>query len=133
MIDISKTNPNNRVYKVMSVILGGILIITGIVNLSIINLLIGILLLFYSTYNKKVFLLPDGLVSTYTGFLFKQTDKYDLKSVKEVDIIIHGSKGILFFMKDEFARKVEVDNKQIDEINLFLKKHTDIKVKIKPQ
>ncbi|MBU5436757.1 hypothetical protein KQI42_01985 [Tissierella sp. MSJ-40] len=103
-------------YKVLTFIFGIVFVVTGIKDLEIYKVILGLLFLFYSTYNKEIYVSNEGISYNYSGILFKQRDYFSFQDVDEITIFKHKDNCIIYFIKEPMAKKLIVQDENSEEI-----------------
>ena len=128
-IKLSKAPKDESMYKILSAIFGLSLFVIGIKDKEIFKILIGILLLFYTTYKKHIYLYEKGVVYTYEGFLFKRKEEIDFAEIDEITIVKQNNHCIVFFIREPMAKKLIITNDKLDSIVNFIRSSTNINIK----
>lgn len=127
-IEISEKIKDEFWYKILSLIFGISLLFIGIKDRGVLKLVLGVLLIFYYTYHKSIYLSESGLIYTYKGFLFKRSERIDFQDIEEITIVKQRNNSIIFFIKEPMAKKIVVNNEKIEEIIKFIKRKAGIPI-----
>ena len=128
---ISEVTKQESIYKTLGLVFGIIITVIGFINLKFNYIIIGILLLFYFTYSKTIFLTNIGVEYRYKGFLFKKAECLDYGSIDEITIVKGRTESSIFFIREPMAKKVVVINDRINEIVKHIKDNTKVPVTYK--
>ncbi len=98
----------------------------GFNDMELAKIAIGLLLAFYFTYSKHIYLSDKGVIYKYNAFLLNKEEYLYFKDVEEITVISQGTKSSIFFIKDPIAKKIVINNNKLDEITKFIKSTTNI-------
>ncbi|WP_353093681.1 hypothetical protein [Tissierella praeacuta] len=131
-IKINEKSKDESLYKGLSLIFGLLLVFIGIKDKQSLKLAVGILLLFYSTYHKNIYLSDNGIVYTYRGFLFSRKECLEFNDMDEITIVKQKHNSTIFFIKEPMVKKLVINDEKIDKIIEFINKKSKISINIRP-
>nr|WP_315023992.1 hypothetical protein [uncultured Aminipila sp.] len=126
LLKINEKTKNESSYKILSLILGISFLLMGFNDMELAKIAIGLLLAFYFTYSKHIYLSDKGVIYKYNAFLLNKEEYLYFKDVEEITVISQGTKSSIFFIKDPIAKKIVINNNKLDEITKFIKSTTNI-------
>lgn len=129
-IKISRKIENEHIYKVISLIIGCLLIIIGFKDRYLLKFFLGVLLIFFYTYNSDAYLTEKGLVYIYKGFLLNRRESLEFNNMNEIVIMKQKKNSVIFFVKEPMAKKVIIDNGKFNEIIEFINNNSKNLVRI---
>lgn len=125
---ISGKRKNEDLFRLLSVVFGLAIIYIFIKDREISKLLLGLLLLFFSTYKKDIYISQEGLTYTYRALLFKRIEELKFKDVEDITVLSRGGNCTIFFIKGPLAKKLDINEDQLEYVLDFIEKGTDISV-----
>lgn len=129
-IEIIEKSKDESTYRILSLVFGIAILILGLKDLSLIKIVLGLLLIFYFTYHKKIYITKSGIMYIYKGFLLNRTEVINFKDIEEITFINKNNTCIMFLIKEPMARKVMVDYDKMDQAINFIKNNTKIPIEL---
>lgn len=126
---ITEKMKNENLYRFLSIIFGLSLVYIFIQDRHISRLLLGLLLLFYSTYKKDVYISEEGLIYTYNALLFKRKEYLRFKDIEDITVVKQRQDCVIFFIKDPMAKKLAISEEKLDCVLDFIKRGSNISVR----
>lgn len=130
-LKISEVSKKENAYKALSLIFGIVLFGIGVLNMKINYIIIGILLMFYFTYYKTIYLTNTGIEYRYKGLLFNRKECLNFSGVDEITIVKGKTETSIFIIREPMAKKVVVINDRINEIIKHLKDNSSVPITYK--
>lgn len=121
---IDNVKKEEKTYKRLSLFFGLVLLTFSIKDKNILSGLLGLLMVFYSTYKLEVFLRDDRISYHYNNFVFSQTRDYFFKDLEEL-VLIKGN--VLFLIDGSMAKRVNLDMGNLEEIKDVFRKNKRVK------
>ena len=128
-VKITEKMKNENLYRFLSIIFGLSLVYIFIQDRHISRLLLGLLLLFYSTYKKDVYISEEGLTYTYNALLFKRKEYLRFKDIEDITVVKQREDCVVFFIKDPMAKKLAISEEKLDCVLDFIKRGSNISVR----
>lgn len=126
---VSNKIKNENLYKKLSLFFGLSLLFISIKDKNIFKTLVGLLLLFYTTYEKDIYISKEGLTYSYNSFLFKREDSIKFEDTEDITVVRGKENCTIFFIKDPMAKKLVIDSDKLENVLEFIKKGSNISVK----
>lgn len=129
-LNIREKNENESLFKIISLIIGLVFVFFGFKDKRLLQIILGVLFLFYSTYCRDTYLSKEGLVNTYKGFMFKRDECINFREIDEIVILKQRNVTIMFLIKEPMAKKVNINSEKLNELIRFIKDNTTVSVTI---
>lgn len=126
LLKINEKTKNESTYKILSLIFGISFLFMGVKDMEFTKVALGLLLTFYFTYSKNIYLTTKGVIYRYNAFLLKREEYLYFKDVNEITVVSQKTNSSIFFIKDSIAKKIVINNNKLDEIIKFIKNTTTI-------
>ncbi|MCR2045182.1 hypothetical protein [Anaerosalibacter massiliensis] len=124
-IVINENNYNEKIRNLL-VFLGLFLIIFSIRSKSWWKVIIGVVFIYFSIYKKKIFITEEGIEYNYKGIFFKHKEEINFSTLSHVTILkSKNEKYLFYFIKSDFAKKMEVEKEYVDSIVNLIESRED--------
>lgn len=130
-LKISEVSKKENEYKALSLIFGIVLFGIGALNMKINYIIIGILLMFYFTYCKTIYLTNTGIEYRYKGLLFNRKECLNFNGIDEITIVKGKTETSIFIIREPMAKKLVVINDRINEVIKHLKDNSSVPITYK--
>lgn len=127
-LSINYKSKDEKMFKTLSLLFGIITIVAGVFDKGILKILLGLLLVFYYSYEKEVYLSKEGIVFTYKGFYLNRKEHYHFKDIDDITILNQRKNCILFIIQEPMAKKVDIDREVLDEAVKYIESVSKIKI-----
>ncbi|WZL73962.1 hypothetical protein QBE52_04260 [Clostridiaceae bacterium 35-E11] len=111
----------NGYLKVLLILLGAIMIGVNLFSKTYYGVGVGMLLVYLSTFEKEVTIVPNGIMIDIKAFQTKHHQMIHFADVSNIRIENIGSKTILHVMQGHLGRKVWVDTHTVSQIVAWAK------------
>ena len=128
-VKVSNKTRNENLYKKLSLFFGLSLLYISFKDNNIFKTFVGLLLLFYTTYEKNIYISEEGLTYSYNSLLFKREEHIKFQDTEDITIVKGKKNYTLFFIKYPIARKLIIDSDKLEIVLNLIKKGSNISIK----
>lgn len=121
MVQTYSGKKTNGYLKALLILLGIGMIGANLFSKTYYGVLVGLFLVYLATFEKRVTVVPDGIVIDVKAFQMKHHQRIDFVNITNIRIESIGSKTILHFMQGHLGRKIWVDTHTVSQILAWAK------------
>lgn len=100
-------------YKILLFLIGMFLVTTNIVNKNIIEIIIGIILIYIPFFNKITIITEEGIEIHYSGLIYKHKELIDFNQLTNIRIEYVKNKTALHFLKNHIGKRLILKNEDV--------------------